>query len=892
MLNAAMRLSAPFCRRCWPPLLALAVWALLTWPLPLRMGAAMPYSAHHPHGTQVTHSLVPGDHIQLLYHFWLTRDMLAGGTPWMCNLYEFNDGDDEARRRFDPGYVPFSLVYAAISPRFGHAFGWNMAQLAALLAAFYFLWRLALRYVGTTPEGRPATPALAAAFAAFCAPYQWTNLGAGSPTGFGMAWIPALALGLDIAVRDGRRRGGVLAAVAILFAYASDLHCFFFGALLAPAWCLVAWTARPASFLPTRRDLRTLFLALWPTLLAGVAAVLLVRHLQSGYAATDVAHGRSIAEVLANSPSRRSLFGWILRGPDLHFQLGIPLLALLGVSTVAAFAGGVSDVRRGVNGRRLAAALLLAAGIAGVLVLALGLRGPFEGLPIRAVRKLLPAYRMIRQPVKILALLPTLLAALSGLGLGVLWQGVDPAAPGRRKLGRAAVFVLCALCLFQTDRILRYGLCRLPPPSDAYAAVARDAAARSLKPHILALPLWPGDSAWSSIYEYHSMHDRVRMLNGYAPVRTSNYTERVFHRFESVTQGRLTDDQVADLRSMGVTAVVLHEEFPDMVSPFPVGATLRRLRASPWLDELAYGGSAWAFALRETPRESVPPAEADAVFAPARWWRQEAAATTTTNGLFAAQAVLRSPVAAWPALRWLVRTEGDGTLRAKRGFRELRDGDGPVSILDEVSLESGLFFAKHTAGPAAPTPTLLKRAGPADKPVRWLTVPIGALPGDWATPGLKLTTTTGTVRVTDILLAAGPSSLDQAALRLPAAYLFRGGQTTMRDGEPHGVRFRPTHDGPGDVLYGPNLPLAPGRWRVRVEGEFAAPVVGILKVILGIQEAVRGPVGSGAPPLEFATDAMQPVVLRVAYAGRAEARFDALALERIEGPVNTPQEAP
>lgn len=879
LTNTPMPRLHPIARRTAPVLLTLALWSLLFWPLPLRMGVAIPYSAHHRADTVETQSLVPGDHLQLLYHFWLTRDMLAGGTRPFHNLYEFNDGDDDARKQIDPGYLPFSLVYAALSPRWGHAVGWNAAQLAAVLTALLFLLALARRHA------RSEGIALAASMLALCVPYQWTNLGAGSPTGFGMAWIPALALGLDLAVRDRSRAGGVLAGVALLCCYTSDLHCFFFGALLVPAWCLVAWVAASDHVWPTRREIFALVRALWPAALAGALAAAVARHLQSLYATTDVAAGRSVLEVLHNSPSRRALFGWILRGHDLHFQLGVALVTAIAVAAAAALWHTGSASARVRSKRPLFTALLLCGGIGAVLVLALGFNGPFDGLPIRVVRKLLPPYRMIRQPVKIYCLLPTLLAPLFAMGFGALWQSPHP-APLRRLAARSVVVFLVAAGIADAARCLRVGLCRLPAPNGAYDAVVRDAADQGKRPHILAIPLWPGDSAWSSLYEYHAMQGRIRMLNGYAPVRTEAYLQGVFRRFESVTQGRLTDDQAAALRGMGVTAVVLHEEFPEVVSPFPVGATRRRLADNPWLDLLEHDGSAWSFRLRDQPavRTDTAGTNTPALFAPARWRRHLDSLPVPPDGILASTA-LRSPLADWPNARWLIRTRGDGKLRVTRRYVELATNDANAAVVDDASLDGGMFFARQTAGPASPTVTLLKRAVAGGHSVRWLAVPLGSLPNEgWSTPALTISALEGPVRVTDILLAAGEDWIERDAIRWPAADLFRGGLTITREGHPAGVVFRPDYDPADVVLSGPNLPLGPGRWRLSVEGAFGTEAAGLLRVDLDEREVACGSVGPHEPPLEFAVEAMEPLVLRFIYAAKEEIRLDSLVLERIASP--------
>ncbi len=912
------------------PLLALAIWGLLTWPLPRHFADSMPYTAHSRQGAQITRALVPGDHLQLLYHFWLLRDMLADGTPWMHNLYEFNSGDDAARRQFDPGYLPFSLVYAAFSPVLGHAVGWNLAQLAALMATFFFLWRLALRYASYNGSVNSFVPPLVAALAAFCAPYQWTNLGSGSPSGFGMAWVPAIALGLDLAIRDDRPAGGLLAAVSLFWAYTSDLHSFFFGALLMPAWCLVAWVAREdASFWPTRRQFLRLLRALWPVLLAGCAILPLAKFLQSGYSATDVAGGRSLFEVAANSPSRRSLFGWILHGHDLHFQLGIALPLLLLVTALASFfqawrdrrqyppedakqpeASVSADVRSGNSGaapsdpsanaatafaghiraNRLAVTLMLAGGIALILVLGLGMRGPFGGLPIRVLRKVLPPYRMIRQPVKIMVLLPTLIAPLAALGCGVLWQSPDTATTGRRRrlwAARSMVIVLTLTTVAGTKRIIRYAVCQLPAPNAAYGAVVRQAEEKGQRPHILALPIWPGDSAQSSIYEYQIMPWRIRMLNGYAPVVHDDYLEKVYRVCESVTQGRLTATQAAALREMGVTAVVLHEEFPTVVSPFPVAATFNRLRQSPWLEFLERDGSAWAFALRDAPASGEPTTDQSLPLLPvARWWRFDQEAADAANDEDGIRAALRSPVADWPELRWLVRTVGDGQLRVSRTIAAA--GTDPTVAIkafeDEVSLEGRMFFARSGRGTteAAPGVTQVALTQHEGRTIRWLAVPPGPLPDGWGLPQLELESPGDEVEVTDIILAAGQNTLGVDHLVLPAAHLFRGGLTILREGEPSGVLFRPAYDSADEVLRGPNLPLAAGSWRLRIEGEFGAARTGELHISADDRLVAVGPVGSGAAEFEFELPTMAPLVLQLHYDGLRDMQIDSFVLQKVD----------
>ena len=251
LARAAVALAIPF-----------ALWFVFFGSvLAPRFATHIPFTARAPKDAELTEGRpVAGDHIQLLYHFWLTKQKIAGKTPLFSNVYEFNLGDDSARREFDPGYLPFSLVYAAVAGcGLSHALGWNLAQLAAILTAYLFLYLLASRYSGSR-----AVAHFAAAFA-LCFPYQWINLAGGSPTGFGMAFVPAVALGVDIAVRDGKTRGGALAGVALLFCWTSDLHCLAFSMMLIPAWCVVAWfSSGDSRHIFQKKTILKYMRALWP----------------------------------------------------------------------------------------------------------------------------------------------------------------------------------------------------------------------------------------------------------------------------------------------------------------------------------------------------------------------------------------------------------------------------------------------------------------------------------------------------------------------------------------------------------------------------------------------------------------------------------------------------
>ena len=577
---------------------AAAMYAVFLWPVARHAATDIPRSSRVAGEAPARRiALAPGDHLQLLYHFQLVAQMTRGEIPLFANPWEFNLGED--RRVPDPYYVPFSLVYAALERPLGPAGAWNAAQLASVLVGALLLLALARRYVlpFAIDPPREGLVAIVATLAALSVPYRWETLAGGSPTGFGMAWVPGVALGIDIAVRERRVAGGLLAGFMLLLCYSTDLHCFLFAGLAIPLWCVVAWLAgsRPGLRRPAQ-DGKSALVALAPVAVCGAVAVAIARHLRRAYAATDAAGGRTIADL------RCPVWDALLdptsvshMAPQFFLGWGLVLAVLVAGALAAA---ALVRRRTGAQGRRAAgAALLLALAVLGAILLAMAQRGPMQGIVLRAVRKLIPPFRMVRQPIKVFCLLPTILAPLFA------W-GISSSPRGRyRDLRGLFLLALPLVCLIPIARSMRTGTCVLPrEPSAAYAAAVADARAKGETPRALILPIWPGDSSWSSLYQFHAAATGLRMVNGYAAVTIPDYVENVFGRFQTVTQGGLTDDDLAALARYGVNTVILHEDaFPEKVSPAPVGTTLRRLLDHPALELLAQDGPVWAWRINNVP---------------------------------------------------------------------------------------------------------------------------------------------------------------------------------------------------------------------------------------------------------------------------------------------------
>jgi hypothetical protein len=751
-------------------LAGLVLWIVAAWPLPQVFSQAIPHTNVNVE-SQTVSPIAPGDHLQLLYHFWLGLDAFSGHSPLFFNVYEFNLGDDRARLQPNLYYMPFSLIYAALAPWAGHAAGWNAAGLASVLLGVLFTGLLARRFT------RYPAAALLATLVAAAFPYRWIVLFTGSPTGFAMAFPPLLFYGLDRAIRDRSAMGGAWAGIALFCAYTTDAHVFYFSALAVPFMALFSfWMSTPAPVSrPWPAKIRAILIPLLPFALlaaaAGFASMRMSRHLLGSV----MASGRTLAEMASYSPPAVGLVSTVNAGMSNHVYFGVPLFALL----AAALAFWIhSTIRRDPVARppaaqRLAVWALIAA-LAAIVMLALGIHGPFEGLPIRLARKPVPQYAMIRQTVKIYCLVPALLAVL----LALLFDGMRRFRRNR-DVQLASTAVIGLLVLWTIQQALSQtspGLCRLPRENAAYAAVAGDVVANAGQPaSALAIPLWPGDSHWSSLYEYAVMLSRVRLVNGYTPSVPTGYSENVFNKYESLNQGFATDEQLDGLLGRGVRHLILHANaFPEAVSPFPAAATLRALVGHPRLALIADDGQTFAFRiLPKHPIDHVPHANwTDALYAAARQWNWSPALKMANAQM--EPLLLRMPVSPAPGLRYLLRL-----------------GEGSAQPLLVPPGESGIAS---------------------------LTQPIPGLP-DWlqaelpCPTGALVNALSGPVVIQRALLTAGelPAPGPDGSIHVAPALLFHAGHSTP--GQDH-VTFDPETVPARQVLYGPQLPFPPGVYDV------------------------------------------------------------------------------
>ena len=768
---------------------SLVIWLAFSWPLVLHIQQAIPSSSRNIEKGQMR-DMIPGDHLQLLYHFWLAGDMLAGKTPPFYNLYEFNTGDDEARYYPSAYFFPFSFVYAGIASIGGRALGWNLTGWLSLWLTLHVTWVLMRRFVDND------WVAGAGALVSLVFPFRWVMLLGGSPAGFGMVWIPVVLLGLALAITERSVWGGCLAGVGLLLACWGDVQSFFFLVLFTPIWCL--WLALvDYTFHWNRNVLTSLSFRLLPVPLFVGLAMWYRSYFSSHMPNNLLENGRSLSEVHGFSPDWGGLFTWNFSGIHNHIYIGYVLVLVV---VLGLFATASRSRKNGLRIRnRFWAYLVLVVVVGGCVVLALGVNGPWDGAFLKLMRRVIPPYMMVRQPARIFVLLPSVLALLSSLGLSCLLAG-------RSKSFRAVALIVFAVLLVSDMKIqVRATLCGLDHQQGAYEAVAKAAETQGVRPHVLVVPIWPGDSDLSAVYQYDASLYRIRMVNGYSPVITRDYVDHVFRALDSVNQGWLSKHQIDLLTRMGVGYVVVHEDaFPEKVSPFPIGFTLDRLRANPYLDFLAQDGPVWAFRILDTPKSSQPAKRIEKTLFPTRRYEAEHLvgrglvtnrSDSASGGAFitlghsedmAVSQALRITEA--PGLRWMVRARGNGLLRVGSDTNQA----GVTTQLLAVSTTEWTWHDLDLSDFAG--------YGPTD--VRF----------DWQN---------GTVDLDFLHLTGGPwrDLVVGEVLTLPANWFFHAGHSTR---ESTGVLFRRERDDDSTIFYGLHLPLVPGEYLIELDFESMA----------------------------------------------------------------------
>ncbi|MCX7591470.1 MAG: hypothetical protein N2255_07565, partial [Kiritimatiellae bacterium] len=725
----------------------------------------------------------------------------------------------------------------------------------SLWLTYWFTWRLGRRFT------RDEFVACLAALPAIVLPYRWMSLCGGSPTGMTMVWLPLLFLGLDVAGRDQRVGGGIVGALALTLAFFNDRQVFLFGMLSVPVWYLLGFLRRDKIPIRERRFWLKTVWAAGPLVLTVAAHAFLAFSAKRGFQGTNLEKGRTIQEVKLFSPDPSGLITSDQSGTNAQVYLGWAAVILLLFHVFLT----VDAIYRSRNNRRqtVAPALLLWVQIGVTVILALGPKGPFRGWLFMAAREFVPGFKMLRQSAKVFSLMPTLLAVTAGCTMSRL-ADLYP----QRLFQRMAPLFLATIMLFDYGRRVSITICLLDSSQGSYATVAADASRAGGIPRVLVLPIWPGDSAWASLYQHYVSLYRIRMLNGYRPVVSAEYRKNVFQALNSANTGLLTREQIEFLRKKNVSHVIFHDNaFPEQVSPFPAFFTLKRLLEHPCLELLDHADGIWAFRILDTDKPRSPLDLPVAIWFPAfhKQWEMER---------LEGQAAVEMDVTA--SAGRCVKLAAEGTFIAGKSFDTFAVPHAKLKVRVRGRGTFEVRFFETEAGPR------LHQEVNTDQWI-WLDFPVEAAQQRICP---QFFWNAGSVCFDMMLFTAGdwePPAVGQR-VNIPACLFFRAGVVDPQTGT---VTLRPEWDADLVIFYGLRLPLERGEYELALVYETTAPA-GTLLGEFGV-ETVRD--SSGNTPVwagerarvHFRQGENVPVSVKFRYSRNAEITIREVQITRTDG---------
>jgi hypothetical protein len=697
-------------------LTSLLLAALFTWPLLLHFDSAIPY-ALYPQEGYALYPLMPGDHLQTLFWFWVAKDNILGDSPFHTNPFEFNGGAGP----MVGGYAnfPFSLLYVALSP-FGPVAAYNILLVLSFLASGVAGWLFA----GLFARDR-WTPLLAGLlFAAF--PARIAALAGGQLFGFLAFLLPLTFFLVEKAAATGKWRWGAGAAACLTLMGLMEGHLAFFGTLFlglylpgrfllsrpgeggegeekagespwigasmvlaagvaiglfaamrsdfwgagdrsgllveaVACWVptvTVLWLAAAAlldrftdsGFARARDGAARLFLPFLPLPVAaaaggfpgklllvaaglgaaivafrllrreglsrpeipwrrvvvslagagvgiGAAAALLLEHRSKNIVTSIAGKGRSLGEVTLFSSKPEGLFVMTGDGRERFILLGAGLLLLAAVGLAA-------TLRRrppADSGRRVLC------GVIGLTAALLAVGPTMRAFPLyRELFEWLPFFNYPRVPGRFVPIAVLFLGVLACDGVADLNAWLPERRRVLRLLGVAAAALLL---LLPFHSFAPMGLSLFPPMESLAKRISSEPAVGG-RDLVLELPLWPGDSHQSSIYEYNVSLTRRPMVNGYSPLVSTEYLLKIVAPLSPLNLGQLGGGEAGALRETGVNLITFHDDamiYTAKVSPFPPRLAERRLTASGWLDPLGREGKVSLFRLRDAPLLDLRP---------------------------------------------------------------------------------------------------------------------------------------------------------------------------------------------------------------------------------------------------------------------------------------------
>ncbi len=550
------------CRELILVILLLGILSVIyTYPLILYFSRGMPYAQVPAEGYEIV-PIIQGDHLQFYYYLWLGKDALLGRTPLFRNPYEFSVGESKAP--FTTQLFPLSLLFSMLSLG-GNFFAYNSLVILCIMfcgVAGYYLVKF---YVGEK------LPAILGGVILSFAPFRMGQLLGGHLNGFMIFLVPLTIYLYELTFEKRRVRYAVLAGICLfLFAIVGEHHLTYYVFLFSFIYLPLKFI-----FARKREGVVAPFITIIIFMFASVAFLLFLKTVLFGGSMRT--GGTEIAEITLYSPTPCDLLRKTNEIEKLIYPGIVPF-----VLAVFGFVAG-TFMRRKCGTFPLWQTLFYTVLFVVTLLLALGPSSPLY----RFAYTYVPYFNLPRSSGRIISMSFLAMAVLSAQGL----VGIRKLFPKYRNV---VSYLLLAGVLFDYHPRCGIGISLPERENRVYDIVRENIGEKKL----LELPIWPGDTSWSSIYQYYVTLTRARMINGYSPAVSRDYVQDTFLPLYPLDFGEMRDEQYKLLKQLDVKYVIGHAEaFPVKVSPFPFSFTLNNLKGSPYLRLLDEVGSISLFEL-------------------------------------------------------------------------------------------------------------------------------------------------------------------------------------------------------------------------------------------------------------------------------------------------------
>lgn len=555
-------------------LIFIVLGIIYTYPLVCYFTKGMPYSHYAGKGYEVV-PLIQGDYLHLYYKMWLFKDAVCGQTPFFSDPYQFNIND--TTKAFSTQFLPLSFIFTIFSC-FGMNFAYNVLVILSFVLAGVSMYLLVRFYT------QRDFPAFIGGLIFSLAPFRLAQLLGGHPNGFLFFLIPLTVYFLEMAFLKRSVKYSIFSGLCIFSLALMELHLMYYLTLFLIPFIVLG------GFIDKQKGR---WECVMPVLFFMLLSFLWV-YFSRGLGGSIAAGGRRLMEVKLHSPSISDLFKRVNPKSENFIYLGIIPLLLTAFSFRFCFLRNARETDKGYYKEVFIVFYFLV--FLATTLLSLGPSMDRIFPLYRLAYKFVPYFNYPRASARIIVFAFLSLSILAGFG--IKWMG-------HLKLGKKIKFPIFTILLlgiladyFPARPV---GISLLPQKeNEVYSLIKEDVGSQRL----LELPIWPGDSSWSSLYLYYITKTHARVINGYCSTVSNKYVEDIFIPLYNLDFGEMRKEQYSLLKKLNVKYIILHgEAYPYKVSPYPFFLAIENLKNSRYIEFVKHDDPLWLFKLLDIPPE-------------------------------------------------------------------------------------------------------------------------------------------------------------------------------------------------------------------------------------------------------------------------------------------------